>query len=200
MKPLSLCLQGVIASVMVACLAPGLMAQAPAATAATQPQGSSQATLQYLTQSEAIINGLPKTSEKDAIKPLADLRAHFNAMASAYRAHGDAVHAPVDLSDNGNPDIEDQKASASIDWKDTFSRVEDDLSVLIGGGSTPVGPTGAPDTPVGTAGIVGTGSDIGLSDLAPALKEPLDRFRVEVELFYSSALDTIDDTHEPASK
>jgi hypothetical protein len=164
-----------------ACLMAPLLAAFVAAQTATVP-------FQHIEAARTLLNQIQdKSLKKNARDHMMELRKLFGGMVEAYTA-------------------------SRPDWRTKFSAVESELTRIIGGGRGPWLETtraglgseaaggvtddapGAPSNGAQTSGVLGTVAgfagvgDIGIKDLDPAIREPLRQFRLEVELFFASAL------------
>jgi hypothetical protein len=164
----------------IACAVSLLLSAAVAARTATVP-------LQHIETARMLLDQIDdKSLKKNARERMAQLRKMFGEMVEAY-------------------------AASTADWRTKFSAVESELTRIIGGGRGPglesvragaggeaaVVPNRAPVEPssvaqpggiVGAAGGAAVVGDIGVKDLDPAIREQLRQFRLEVELFFASAL------------
>jgi hypothetical protein len=163
-----------------ACLMAPLLAAFVAAQTATVP-------FQHIEAARTLLNQIQdKSLKKNARDHMMELRKLFGEMVEAYTA-------------------------SRPDWRTKFSAVESELTRIIGGGralgseSTRAGlgsetaggvtgdAPGAPSNGAQTSFVLGTVTgfavgDIGIKDLDPAIREQLRQFRLEVELFFASAL------------
>ena len=123
----------------------------------------------YLSQAERILSAISQESlKKDVRKPMSELRKHFADLVTAYRTNGDP-HVPP--AANPTPDLKSDAEHAPMNWKEEFSAVERVLGGLLGG--VPAAP--------------------------PAdVRGQLEQFRLELELFFVSALDVTSETRKPA--
>jgi hypothetical protein len=145
---------------------PGALAQNPEGptTPAITQQEAAARPLQHLTQAERLLNDTDVKSlkKKEAKESVAKLRDHFMQLESAYRASRSAFVPPAVIEDtNLKPDA----SSSSQNWKMSFTKVENDLARILGGGSAlpPSTPTGAetistPGTEPSTAGTAPVGT------------------------------------------
>jgi hypothetical protein len=154
--------------------------QNPSTPATTQQTGRS-ASLEHLAEAERLLNAIPQDSlklKKDARKKFNQLREHFAALASAYRAKGDPF-VPADVA--LETDVKPGNESAPVSWKKQFSEVEHDLAGILGGASALPPSAAAAGNRVGAA--IG---DTGIKDLDPDTRRALEQFRLEVELFFAA--------------
>jgi hypothetical protein len=162
------------------CLAASLLAAVVPAQTKTVP-------LQHIETARTLLNQIEdKSLKRNARDHMTELRKLFDEMVEAY-------------------------TDSRPDWRTKFSAVESELTRIIGGGralgseSTRAGlgsetaggvtgdAPGAPPDGAQTSFVLGTVTgfavgDIGIKDLDPAIREQLRQFRLEVELFFASAL------------
>jgi hypothetical protein len=144
--------------------------------------------LQHVESARTLLDQIQdKTLKRNARERMAQLRKLFGEMVEAYSA--------------SNPD-----------WRTKFSAVESELTRIIGGGRGPglestragagvetgavvtnpsAGSPSSPGQPAGVLGTLGASAvvgEIGIKELDPAIREQLRQFRLEVELFFASAL------------
>ena len=152
---------GLILTAGIALSPPAIAAQTPenppaTTTIAQQPARSTPT--QYLGEAERLLNGIPQDSpklKKDAAKRFSELRDRFAELVKAYQANGDPF---VPAAVNQEADVKSDKKSAPVNWKESFSDVEHDLAVILGGGGAlpPSTTAGAGSIVAGSAAPVGT--------------------------------------------
>jgi hypothetical protein len=160
---------------------------------------------QRLDNAKKLLDEMPSSRHPADVRDLmARLRSAFDDMASAY-ATGASVAG----------DSKDKGTSTAVDWQTKFFDIERDLADLIGGSTvlaasatgtagTADAATSATDSARTTASTSATSSsptapataqatpgadlstETGLHDLDFALRAKLERFRLEVELFFDS--------------
>ncbi len=152
---------------------------APSNSAPTSPQGAQPPTpavtaKQYLDNAKQALSGVAgETLPKDAQKVFSQLQSDFAGLSSAYST------SQPPLQDAKPTDIE----GVPPDWMTRFYDVERDLALLIGGGamlppttaSSLLSPEDVPDI-----------SLLAQKDPSMATRTALERFRVQLELFYDA--------------
>jgi hypothetical protein len=124
--------------------------------------------LDHLSQAERILSAVPQESlKKDTRKQLAELRTHFAELVNGYRMNGDPFVPPAVTAP---PDGKSEATTDALNWKERFTDVENDLSAILASVSSP--------TP-------------------PDLRRQLEQFRLELELFFASALGFTSETRSP---
>jgi hypothetical protein len=141
----------------------------PTQTAAISPR-------QYLDSAKQVLSGVAEESlPKDAKKVFSQLQSDFAGLSSAYSSGQPPLQVRGDAK---TADIE----GVPPDWMSRFYDVERDLALLIGGGAmlaptanSLLGPDDVPDI-----------SLVGQKDPNMANRTVLERFRVQLELFYDA--------------
>jgi hypothetical protein len=125
--------------------------------------------LDHLSQAERMLAAVPQESlKKDARKQLAELRTQFAGLVSSYRTNGDRFVPPA-----ATPPTQDGKPEATSgaeNWKEKFTDVEKDLATILANVSSPP---------------------------SPEIRRQLEQFRLELELFFASALGITSETRAP---
>jgi hypothetical protein len=96
-------------------------------TAAAQQPAQPTTPSAYLDQAKQDLSTVPKSVQHDASKPMDELRKHFDELSKQYQQERNTIGPPV-ATEDPNKDVRT--------WRDSFSDVERDLAVIIGGGST----------------------------------------------------------------
>ena len=129
--------------------------------------------LAHLSQAGRLLSVVSQGSlTKDEQKQMVDLRKHFAELVDLYSSNPEGAAAPAAApATDTNPEAESDPA----DWRLKFSEVEKDVAIIMGGVAAPPG--------------------------SPAnAKRQLERFRLELELFFASATsDLTNETRSPQS-
>jgi hypothetical protein len=141
-----------------------------------QPPPAPVSAKQYLDNAKQTLTGVAEESlPKDARKVFSQLQSDFAGLSSAYSTGQPPLHVDADAK---TTDIE----GVAPDWMSRFYDVERDLALLIGGGAmlapaanSLLGPDDVPDI-----------SLLGQKDPNMANRVVLERFRVQLELFYDA--------------
>ena len=139
----------------------------PTQTAAISPR-------QYLDSAKQALSGVAEESlPKDARKVFSQLQSDFAGLSSAYSTGQPPLHVGADGRTT---------EGVAPDWMTRFYDVERDLALLIGGGAmlaptanSLLGPDDVPDI-----------SLVGQKDPNMANRTVLERFRMQLELFYDA--------------
>jgi hypothetical protein len=197
--------------------AAGAEAQTPAPQAPQVPipSGSSNTgkavteptSADYLERARTILNSIPdKPPGEDADKLIADLKSHFAAMSAMYR---NEKPAPAATTETAPASWKDLFSTVERDIVKIIG-AGSALGPATGGAAAPVADAAIPPPPtppaapgaavptagqaggdvnVGLLGVAGVAkvSTIGIKDLDPQVRKQVERFRTEVELFYTRA-------------
>jgi hypothetical protein len=128
--------------------------------AAPQASTGEQTPADHLAEATRLLGAVSATDSrpKDLTKRLDTLRTHLGELVTAFQANGDPFAPSASAP---KPDEGSAARKDPPNWKASFTQVEKDVAAILGG--VPIEPP-------------------------PELRKQLEAFRLEIELFYASAL------------
>jgi hypothetical protein len=134
--------------------------------------------------------------KSDSAAHIASIRLNFADLVNSYQTSRSAFASGAPTGHTGvaasGQDTSTSEAKNSVgDWRSEFSEIERDLTYLIGGGPAQAAESGGANQSVATAGSsVPPAIDVqasGVKNLSATLRDTLEEFRRQLELFYVEA-------------